>query len=127
MNEQNNDKKANILCLIALTNMIVLSILAAIVGSMMEVTDGTMLAGVGNILGIIVGLLLMLSPIVSVAIVIYVRIKYPKNLFGKILMWILIVMAAIFVVIVGSTLLFCMWCENEMSSCGFLILSWLLG
>ena len=123
MNEQNNDKKANILCLIALTNMVVLSILAAIVGSMMEVTDGTMLAGVGNILGIIVGLLLMLSPIVSVAIVIYVRIKYPKNLFGKILMWILIVMAAIFVVIVVSTMLFCMWCENEMSSCGFLILS----
>lgn len=126
MNEQNNDKKANILCLIALTNMIVLSILAAIVSGMMEATDGTMLAGVGNILGVIVGLLLMLSPIVSAAIVIYVRIKYPKNLFGKILMWILIIMLALFILIVVSTMLFCMWCENEMSSCGFLILNWLL-
>ena len=126
MNEQNDNRKANILCLIALTNMIAIGIVAAIVEALMDVANGTMLAGIGAILGVIVGALAMLSPIISVAIVIYVRIKYPENLFGKVLMWILIFMAACFVFLIVSTLLFCMWCENEMSSCGFLILSGLL-
>ena len=126
MDNQNDNKKANILCLIALTNMFIINILGAIVVGITKIIFGTALAGVGSILSVIVGVLYMLSPIISAAIVIYVRIKYPKNLFGKILMWILIIIAVCIGFIVITTMLFCMWCENELSSCGFLILSGLL-
>jgi len=116
MNEKKDNKKANILCWIALINIVVfcLAIIASIAGWFTIMADDTILLVVGSILSIIVGL----SPGVSVALVIYVRIKYPKNLFGKILMWILILMAVSVVLMIVLSILACVKCVNDINNCG---------
>lgn len=127
MDEQNNDRIPNILCLIAVFGDVLLVVLAMALDGFKSMTVGTFLGDVVTMLYYIVALLMLLAPVLSVAIVIYVRIKYPSNLFGKILMWILIIIVICIIAFIIFIISFCMWCENELRGCGFLILNWLLG
>lgn len=119
MNKKNNNRKANILCWIALINMVVFCIVIgmSVAGWFTVATDSVMLLTIGAITSIFVGL----SPGISVAIVIYVRIKYPENRFAKILMWILILMAVSVVLIVVLSILACVNCVNDIKNCGLCV------
>lgn len=79
-----DNKKANILCLIAL-GCDVLPLLVFAVAKTLSLSVLNIVAGVTSVLGI----LLMIAGIV---IMIIVRVKYPDNLFGKVLMWVYIVL-----------------------------------
>lgn len=116
MNEKDDNKKANILCWVALINIVAFCIVIgmSVAGWFTVATDSTMLLAIGAIASIIVGL----SPGVSVALVIYVRIKYPGNRFAKILMWILILMAVSVVLMIVLSILACVKCVNDIDNCG---------
>lgn len=55
--------------------------------------------------------------IASIVIMIYVRVKYPKNIFGKVLMWVYIVLISLYIitmaVIVIAVGIACAACINE--------------
>ena len=55
-------------------------------------------------------------------IIIYVRVKYPKNTFGKVLMWIYIVMFVLYIitmaVIIIACGIACSACIDECEKCG---------
>lgn len=63
--------------------------------------------GLGKILG-------MLSPLAAIGIMVYVRIKYPQNIFGKVLMIVYIVLTIL--AIIGLILLVIM-CRQLANSC----------
>ena len=50
------------------------------------------------------GIEILLS-IATLVIIIYVRVKYPKNIFGKVLMWIYIVLFVMYVVIMAAMII----------------------
>lgn len=47
----------------------------------------------------------ILLAIATLVIIIYVRVKYPKNIFGKVLMWIYIVLFVMYVVIMAAMII----------------------
>lgn len=56
--------------------------------------------------------------IVAFALVIYVRVKYPKNIFGKILMWIYIAIVIVSILIMIATILFVyVMCSSMAEGC----------
>ena len=50
------------------------------------------------------GIEILLS-IATLVLIIYVRVKYPKNVFGKVLMWIYIVLFVMYVVIMAAMII----------------------
>ena len=64
---------------------------SAELGSIMTVFSEVMVT-IGTCVSIAVG-------IAAVVIMIYVRVKYPRNIFGKVLMWVYIVAFAIYIIL----------------------------
>ena len=62
--------------------------------------------------------------IAAVVLVIYVRVKYPKNIFGKVLMWVYIVAFIVYVVLTVAVIIACGIacgaCVNECQTIGCL-------
>ena len=60
--------------------------------------------------------------IAGIVLVIYVRVKYPKNIFGKVLMWIYIVLAVLaliaFIVMLVACTLACGYLIETCQGCG---------
>ncbi len=76
----------------------------------------------------IYGLFAVISRLVtpaSVIAIIYVRIKYPKNTFGKVLMWIAIIMAILAVIAGIIMIIACLSCINEFSGGGGILYEFL--
>ena len=90
-NEDNN-KKANILCIISLS----LGACSIILHKIDSINFPD--------------ILLQIMSIGSIVALIYVRVHYPKNIFGKILMWWCIIQWLIAVVIMIFGLISCLYC-----------------
>lgn len=52
------------------------------------------------------GISILLS-IAALIIIIYVRVKYPRNVFGKVLMWIYIVAFAVYIILMVAVIIAC--------------------
>ncbi len=119
------NKRANILCVISLACEVVPMFLNGILSALLTV-NGTWYVGdaqafmesIGSVLS---GLLF----IAGIVLLIIVRVKYPKNVFGKVLMWVYIVIGVIMLLLVIAAMVFlmvaCNACFQELRNCpGFL-------
>lgn len=78
-----DDKKANKLCIISLVLKYVPSIIiGGVYGASVDSSNS-----IANALTLLLGL----GPLAALILMIYVRVKYPKNTFGKVLMWLYII------------------------------------
>ncbi len=91
----NEDKEARILCIISLVLMYAAGIPIAIVNYLIP------------ILRPLTATTAALSPLAAIVLMIVARIKYPKNKFAKIVMWIYIVTIALSLLALA---LFMIWC-----------------
>ena len=62
--------------------------------------------------------ILLLMPVTSFVLMLITRIKYPKNVLGKVLMWVFIVSGILLAFLVIATLVACVACLNECSQAG---------
>lgn len=111
--EPEDKKKATIWCIVSLGLMFVLPMLAGVITVLMNeyLDNGSALqASMSMIFGGIVSF----SPIAAIGTMIYVRIKYPKSIFGTVLMWLYIALAIIFVICVIVVFVMCV---NELNRC----------
>ena len=53
------------------------------------------------------GCVSILLAIAALVIMIYVRVKYPKNIFGKVLMWVYIVLFAMYIIFMAVVIIAC--------------------
>ncbi|MBR3825338.1 MAG: hypothetical protein IKJ39_09085 [Lachnospiraceae bacterium] len=123
MKEQEN-KKANILCWISLACAFGPWMLWMVTDKLKDVAAGNSL---GDVLGVICNVadaLSLFGWLAALILMIYVRIKYPKNVFGKILMVlyiiviILVILFIIFMYIMCSTFVSgCESCIVELRGC----------
>lgn len=75
------------------------------------------------------GIEILLS-IATLVIIIYVRVKYPKNVFGKVLMWVYIVLFALYIIAMVAFIIACGMacaaCTNECQSLAMLAIERLM-
>lgn len=64
----------------------------------------------------------VLLAIAALVIIIYVRVKYPNNIFGKVLMWVYIVLFIMYVILMVALIIACgiacNACIDECEKCG---------
>lgn len=119
------NKRANILCVISLACEVAPMFLNGILSALLTVNGvwnvGDARAFMENIGGVLSGLLC----IAGIVLLIIVRVKYPKNVFGKVLMWVYIVIGVIMLLLMIVAMIFlmaaCNACVHELRNCsGFL-------
>lgn len=123
MNAPEDERKANIFCIASL----ICVFLPRVLQFLGYLLFGTLLQQVGResvlydrISGALsaFGILFLIAGIV---LVIYVRVKYPKNIFGKVLMWIYIVLAVLiliaFIVMLVACTLACSYLIETCQGC----------
>ncbi len=68
--------------------------------------------------------------IAALVIMIYVRVKYPKNTFGKVLMWVYIVLFALYIIAMVAFIIACgiacAACTNECQKLGMIVVERLM-
>jgi len=114
MNEQNNNKKANKLCLISLACAVGPWLLLVITDKLQEV------AGIGEIFRILCNVVSSLSGfgwLAAIVLMIYVRVKYPKNVFGIILMVLYIIAIIVTILFFIFIYIMCSTCVGGFDSC----------
>jgi uncharacterized membrane protein len=92
-------KTADLMCLISIC-MMFLPLIVFFLWSLFF--EGSFL---DNIVMDILGIL----PLAAIVLMVIVRIKYPKNTFGKVLMWLYIVLVAIAALLVVACIAFCFY------------------
>ena len=123
MNDSDDVRKANVFCIASL----ICVFLPRVLQFLGYLLFGTLLQQVGResvlydrISGALsaLGILFLIAGIV---LVIYVRVKYPKNIFGKVLMWIYIVLAVLiliaFIVMLVACTLACSYLIETCQGC----------
>ena len=105
-NEQEDNNKANILCFISLALKYIPSILT---GIFYGITDN--LKNTNNPIISLLGV----GPLIAFVLMIVVRVKYPKNKFGKVLMWIYIVELIISLILI---IVIVIACAKILNDCG---------
>lgn len=123
MNNPDDERKANVFCIASL----ICVFLPRVLQFLGYLLFGTLLQQVGResvlydrISGALsaLGILFLIAGIV---LVIYVRVKYPKNIFGKVLMWIYIVLAVLiliaFIVMLVACTLACSYLIETCQGC----------
>ena len=123
MNAPEDERKANIFCIASL----ICVFLPRVLQFLGYLLFGTLLQQVGResvlydrISGALsaFGILFLIAGIVLVS---YVRVKYPKNIFGKVLMWIYIVLAVLiliaFIVMLVACTLACSYLIETCQGC----------
>ena len=123
MNDPEDERKANVFCIASL----ICVFLPRVLQFLGYLFFGTLLQQVGResvlydrISGALsaLGILFLIAGIV---LVIYVRVKYPKNIFGKVLMWIYIVLAVLiliaFIVMLVACTLACSYLIETCQGC----------
>lgn len=113
--QQDEKQEATKLCVASLICYL-LPILTAVVIKVIEVfllwEPNTI--EIYKVMNTILGILVMLEYVASVVLVINVRVKYPENTFGKVLMWIYIIT---FIVAIIGIVIFLMFCGVMIVSC----------
>lgn len=96
--------------------------LSAIMNTIMGMDTSFMNDRTNAIAGMLGGVASTALLIAALVIIIYVRVKYPKNTFGKVLMWIYIVLFAIFIIIIAAAIIACGVacgaCVDAIEGCG---------
>ena len=120
MNNPDDERKANIFCIASL----ICVFLPRVLQFLGYLLFGTLLQQVGResvlydrISGALsaLGIVFLIAGIV---LVIYVRVKYPKNIFGKVLMWIYIVLAVLILIAFMVMLVACtLACSYLIETC----------
>ena len=123
MNDPEDERKVNVFCIASL----ICVFLPRVLQFLGYLLFGTLLQQVGResvlydrISGALsaLGILFLIAGIV---LVIYVRVKYPKNIFGKVLMWIYIVLAVLiliaFIVMLVACTLACSYLIETCQGC----------
>lgn len=123
MNNPDDERKANVFCIASL----ICVFLPRVLQFLGYLLFGTLLQQVGResvlydrISGALsaLGILFLIAGIV---LVIYVRVKYPKNIFAKVLMWIYIVLAVLiliaFIVMLVACTLACSYLIETCQGC----------
>ncbi len=123
MNAPEDERKANVFCIASL----ICVFLPRVLQFLGYLLFGTLLQQVGResvlydrISGALsaLGIVFLIAGIV---LVIYVRVKYPKNIFGKVLMWIYIVLAVLiliaFIVMLVACTLACSYLIETCQGC----------
>ena len=123
MNDPEDERKANVFCIASL----ICVFLPRVLQFLGYLLFGTLLQQVGResvlydrISGALsaLGIVFLIAGIV---LVIYVRVKYPKNIFGKVLMWIYIVLAVLiliaFIVMLVACTLACSYLIETCQGC----------
>lgn len=123
MNNPDDERKANVFCIASL----ICVFLPRVLQFLGYLLFGTLLQQVGResvLYDRISGALSafgILSLIAGIVLVIYVRVKYPKNIFGKVLMWIYIVLAVLiliaFIVMLVACTLACSYLIETCQGC----------
>lgn len=116
MNEQDN-KKANKLCWISLTCAFGPWVLWMVTDKLKDVAEGSLL---GNVVGIICNIadaLSLFGFLAALILMIYVRVKYPKNIFGIILMVLYIIVIIIVILFIIFIYIMCSTCAGGFESC----------
>ena len=108
MEQHGNDSRANKLCLIGLVCLIL-----PILGIMLE----TLLPAGGNKVVAAISFIFQLMYVAGLVLMIYIRVKYPSNVFGKVLMWLHIIVAVIFVIMLIVAIVMCAVMINGCMSC----------
>lgn len=111
MNKKNyispeDNKKANKLSLISLALFFGPSILTGVIVPIV----GSITEGSGSVYNMLTGILSMIDGsawLASIIIMIIVRVKYPKNVFGKVIMWIYILLIILSVVLFAIVMISC--------------------
>lgn len=114
MDEQNNNKQANNLCLISLACAVGPWVLWMLTDKLQEI------AGVGGIFRLLCNIADTLSGfgwLAAIVLMIYVRVKYPGNLFGKILMWLYIIVIILTILFLIFMFIMCSTCASGFESC----------
>lgn len=93
------DINPNILCIASLGILIFNGVLERIVDAFTHT----------SILYRVLSTINEMAPLVAIALVIIVRVKYPDNVFGKVLMWLYIVLFVALVVLLFSTIAACFY------------------
>lgn len=123
MNDPDDERKANVFCIASL----ICVFLPRVLQFLGYLLFGTLFQRVGResvlydrISGALsaLGIVFLIAGIV---LVIYVRVKYPKNIFGKVLMWIYIVLAVLiliaFIVMLVACTLACSYLIETCQGC----------
>lgn len=105
-------KKANILCVISLGLMFVSSFVFSLF--MIGINSSEISDGIRETLSAIFGFLTTASEVAAIAIMIYVRVKYKRSVFGKVLMWLYIIIGIM--ILIGAILLISV-CIFELEKC----------
>ena len=123
MEQPNNNQKANRLCCISLACVILPAVLTVLLPSVWDAfivskQDGSLVLDILRNIFSVVG---CLSFITGIATLIYVRVKYPQNRFGKVLMWIYIVITVIMIIALIVLMIMCHYmivtCGESCGSC----------
>lgn len=117
MNRRNSDKEANILCWISLACLIVPFILSPLGAKILLVTSNSVVGGLFSFLNSVFSIVFVLARILGVVLMIYVRIKYPHNIFGIVLMWIYIIVLVLIILFIIFIMVLCNGCVDGMSGC----------
>lgn len=120
--DHQDDKLANTLCIISLVCEIVPIIISGVLMYVLsEMTEGDTFA-VADMVANVMGIFNILCAIAGLVLMIYVRVKYPKNIFGKVLMWLYIVVAVTaliaFIIYMVLILVACISCFSCIQSMG---------
>jgi len=114
MNNDDSNKKVNTLCWISLACMVVPFILTVFYSSFLENTAMEK----NEILSGIFEFIFTLAEILGVVLMLYVRIKYPKNIFGKVVMWLYIIALVIIILLIIFVITLCDGCITGLVGCG---------
>ncbi len=83
-------------------------------GTALDWSDNPLIQGLGVLLYGVTGL----AELAGFVLMVYVRVKYPKNVFGKVLMWIYIIGFILYLVAAIVLLIACISCANSCSGMG---------
>lgn len=119
------NERANVLCVISLVCEVIPLFMNGIVASLMTVADDWENSGFSTVLYGVTSSLSGILFIAGIVLLIIVRVKYPKNVFGKVLMWVYIVIGVIMLLLLIAAVVLliaaCNACVNGLSNCPGLI------
>ena len=108
-----NNNTATIMCIISLVCMYVVPIVTVMVsGGVSSIAEGN--ESVTSFFASVLSLVMSVSGLAAWVLMIIVRVKYPKNVFGKVLMWIYII--SLILGVIAIIVLF-VTCINSLRHC----------
>lgn len=71
-----------------------------------------------DFLGNLIDIIFTVAEIAGVVLMLYVRIKYPKSRFGKVVMWLYIIALIIIILFIIFIITVCDGCMGGLAGCG---------